>query len=87
MWRRFSTRAVGARPRGVLTHTERPASLYIPVWYASNIYQGKNAECMLSVEALLQVEEQARAKTVGSAQRVGTVAPVTPKATSVEESH
>ena len=40
---------------------------------------------MLSVESILQVEEQARAKAAGSAQRVGTVAPVMRKAATVED--
>ena len=47
-------------------------------------HQGKTAGAMLAVEALLPVEEQARSKAAGSAQRVGTVAPVTPQA-AIEE--
>ena len=34
---------------------------------------------MLSVEALLRVEEKGRSKAVGLAQRVGIAAPVTPQ--------
>ena len=47
--------------------------------------QGKTAEAMLSLDALLQVEEKARSGAVGSAQRAGTAEPVTPQAALADD--
>ncbi len=49
------------------------------------MYQGRTAEAMLAVEALFQVKDKARSGSVGSAQRAGTAAPVTPQAALVDE--
>jgi hypothetical protein len=48
-------------------------------------FQGGGVEAMLSVDALLRVEEEAKSGAVGSAQRAGTAAPVTPTRAAIEE--
>jgi hypothetical protein len=48
-------------------------------------YQGETAGATLSAQARLQVEEQARSKASGSAQRAGTVALVTPHRVVAED--
>ena len=41
-------------------------------------YWGDGAEALLSVDAVLQSEQDATLRAIGSAQRAGTVAPVAP---------